>query len=107
MNDLVWFIIIGILFGLLGLIFIMLGFQIWIKQKMNLIISYHCDKVSEDNRRAYCTLSGVGVFVIGIGFIISGICTVFIHSGLLFLPMAIGLIFGIVLLASAVLKYNH
>ena len=107
MSDLVWFIMIGILFGLLGLVFVILGWQIWKKQKMNLIISYHCDKVNEDNKRAYCTLSGIGVFLIGIGFLLSGICTVLIQSVLVFVPMIVGLVFGIALLASAGIKYNR
>ncbi len=107
MNDLVWFIVIGVLLGLLGLVFIMLGWQIWKKQKMNLIIRHHCDKVSEDNKRAYCTLSGIGVFLIGIGFLLSGICAVLIRSALAFVPMTAGLVSGIALLASAGIRYNR
>ena len=107
MSDLVWFIVIGILFGLLGFVFILLGWQIWKKQKMNLIISYHCDKVRENNKRAYCTRSGIGVFLIGIGFLLSGICTAFSQSVLVFVPMTVGLVFGIALLASAGIKYNR
>ena len=76
MSDFIWFIMIGILFVLLGLIFIWLGWQIREKQRMDLIISYHCDKVSEDNKRAYCTLSGTGILIMGTGFILSGICSV-------------------------------
>ena len=49
------------------------------KQRIDLIISYHSDKVSEENRQAYCTLSGTGVLVMGFGFLLSGICTVFVH----------------------------
>ena len=75
MSDLIWFVMTGVLFVLLGTIFIMLGWQIWKKQKMDLIISYHSSKVSEENRQAYCTLAGSGVLVIGIGFLLSGICT--------------------------------
>ena len=107
MSDFVWFIVIGILFVLLGLLFILLGWQIWKKQRMDLIISYHCDKVSEENSRAYCTLAGIGVLIIGIGFLLSGICTVLIRSLLVFVPMTAGLILGIALLISAGIKYNH
>lgn len=107
MNDYVWFIITGILFVLLGLLFIWLGWQILIKQKMNLIISYHCDKVSEENKRAYCTLSGIGVLIMGLGFLFSAVCLLFSQSLLIFVPMAVGLGLGTALLASAGIKYNR
>ncbi|MBQ1322126.1 MAG: DUF3784 domain-containing protein [Solobacterium sp.] len=107
MSDLIWFVMTGVLFVLLGTIFIMLGWQIWKKQKMDLIISYHSSKVREENRQAYCTLAGSGVLVIGIGFLLSGICTAMSQSVLIFVPMTAGLISGLVLLAAAVMKYNR
>ncbi|MBQ7546902.1 MAG: DUF3784 domain-containing protein [Clostridia bacterium] len=107
MRDTVWFIGIGVLFALLGFLFICLGLQIWKKQKISLIISYHCDKVSEENKRAYCTLAGIGVLVMGVGFFLCGICTAFVRSALVFVPMTAGLVSGIALLTSAVLKYNR
>ena len=107
MSDLIWFIIIGILFVLSGVLFIVLGRQIWKKQKMELIISYHCEKVSEENKQAYCMLFGIGVLMIGIGFLLSGICMVWIQSVLTFVPMTVGLVLGIALLISAIVKYNR
>ena len=107
MSDFIWFIMISVLFVLLGLVFIWLGWQIREKQRIDLIISYHSDKVSEENRQAYCTLAGSGVLVIGIGFLLSGICTAMSQSVLIFVPMTAGLISGLVLLAAAVMKYNR
>lgn len=107
MSDLVWFIVIGVLLVFLGIVFIMLGWKIWKKQRMDLIISYHCDKVSEENKQAYCTLSGSGILIMGFGFLVSGICAVFIRSAFVFVTMTAGLVLGIVLLISAIVKYNH
>lgn len=107
MSDFVWFVIIGVLFVLLGLVFILLGWQIWNRQKMSLIISHHCDKVTEENKQAYCTLSGVGIFVIGAGFIVSAMCIFLLQSALAFVPMALGLVLGIAMFISAVTKYNR
>ncbi len=107
MRDFIWFIIIGVLFALLGFLFIILGWQIWKKQKMELIIRYHCDKVSDENKQAYCALSGIGVLVIGIGFLLSGVCTVWIQSVFAFVPMTVGLVCGIALLLAAGMKYNR
>ena len=107
MNDLVWFIIICIIFELLGILFIILGLQIWIKQKMNLIISHHCDKVSEADKKAYCTLFGVGILIMGIGFILSGVLSLIIQSLLALVPMAVGIVIGIASVISAIAKYNR
>jgi hypothetical protein len=107
MTDAIWFILMGVLFVLLGILFIVLGWLIWKKQKMNLIIRYHCDKVREENKEAYCKLAGIGVLLMGLGFLLSGIFTVFFQSVFTFIPMAAGLVIGIALLISAVVKYNH
>ncbi len=107
MNDFIWFVVISVLFVLLGLVFIGLGWQIWKNQRMDLIISYHCDKVSEENKQAYCTLAGFGLLVMGIGLLVSGICAVFIRSAFVFVPMTAGLVLGITLLISAIVKYNR
>ena len=107
MSDFIWFIIIGILFLLISVSFIILGFMIWIKQKMNLIISHHCDKVSERNKKAYCTMFGIGMIIMGAGFGLTGILTFFIHSLLIFVPMTLGLIIGIALIIISGAKYNH
>ena len=107
MNDFVWFIAVSALLVLLGFVLIGLGLAIWKKQKMDLVIRYHCDKVSEENKPAYCTITGIGVFVIGIGLILSGICAAFVQSPLAFIPMAAGLAAGIVLLILAGVRNNH
>ena len=106
MSDYIWFIIIAVLFFLLGLVFIVLGWLIWKKEKINLIIRYHCEKVKEENKQAYCKLFGIGIFVIGIGFLLSGVCTPFTQSVFSFVPMTAGLVLGMVLTFSSVIKYN-
>ncbi len=107
MSDMMWFMIIGFLFAMLGMIFFRLGWHIWKRQRINLIISYHSSKVSEENKQAYCTLFGIGVLFMGIGFLLSGIFTVFTRSVLVFVPMTVGLVAGILLVIAAVTKYNR
>ena len=107
MNDFIWFVFISVLFIMLSLVFIMFGWQIWKKQKINLIISYHSDKVSEEDQKAYCALSGIGVFIMGIGFGLSGICTLLFRSVHIFIPMTVGLAAGLAMLVSAGIRYNH
>ena len=107
MSDFVWFVVFAVVFIVLGVVFIRIGWQIWKEQKIKLIIRHHCDKVSKENEPAYCMLSGIGVFVIGIGFILSGICSAFIQSVFAYIPMTAGLVIGIVLLMLAGIRYNH
>ena len=106
MGDTIWFIIIGIILIVLGLVFIWLGYSIWKKLNINLIIVYHMDKVSEFNKPAFCRLSGLGLLVMGCGFIASGIWTMVSGALLSFIPMTVGIVVGIILLISTGVKYN-
>ena len=107
MNDFVWFVIIAVIFVLLSYVFIRIGLKIGKEQKTDLIISYHCDKVTEENKPAFCKRMGLGMTVIGAGFALSGICTVILQSAFAFIPMAAGLVLGIALFISAMIKNNR
>ena len=107
MSDFIWSVIIGVIFVILGLVFIWLGLVIWKKQRIGLIIKYHMDKVNDKNTHAYCTLFGIGIFVLGIGFAVSGICMTFTTDLLSWLPMGIGLVAGLLLVTISVIRYNH
>ena len=107
MSDLTWFSIIGVLCGLLGSAFVGLGIMIGSRQKMGLIISYHCDKVSEENKKAYCNIFGLGMFFIGMGFAVTGILSVILQSLFALIPMAVGLVLGIAFILGAIIKYNR
>ena len=56
-----------------GIIFLVIGWLIWKKEKITLIHSYHYDKVSAANKGAYTALVGKGSLIIGTGIIIAGI----------------------------------
>ena len=107
MSDFIWSLITGIIFVILGIVFIRLGLALWKKQKIELIISYHMDKVSGGNRQAFCKLCGIGMLVSGIGFVVSGIWTVFAAGLYTWIPMIAGLAAGILLLAVSVVRYNR
>lgn len=107
MSDNIWFFAFRILFVLLGTVFFKIGWQIYKNQRTDLIISYHLDKVSEENKQTYCTLFAIGLFIMGAGFLFSAIGTAFIHPVFVFTPMAFGLMIGAILLAVTVIKYNR
>ena len=107
MSDFAWMILVCVLFLALGCLFAALGWQIWKKRRLDLIIRWHCDKVKEEDKPAYCRRFGLGLLLTGIGFCLSGIGALFSPSARIFIPMTAGLVVGTALLISAVIRYNR
>ena len=97
----------GIIMEVLGVLFCILGFLIWKKEKISLLHSYHYDKVTVTDKKAFCTLSGMGVCVIGVGLLASGVMMIFVETGWAFIPFGIGFLAGFSLLIMAGVKYNR
>ena len=101
------FIIIALILGILALVFIVLGYLIWKKEKISLLHDYHYNRVSPENKKAFCTMSGLGVILIGLGILITAIIIAATNSSLSFLAFAIGFLIGLALLIFAGMKYNR
>ncbi|MDL2250931.1 DUF3784 domain-containing protein, partial [Lachnospiraceae bacterium OttesenSCG-928-J05] len=71
-------IFFAIIMGVVALIFIVLGYLLWVKQKISILHDYHYTKVKENDKRAYTRVMGIGMIVIGIGCLLSGIYSLFI-----------------------------
>ena len=102
MSDSVWFIISGIILLAVGAVFIGLGWAIWKKQKISLVHDYHYNRVSDENKPAFCRKIGIGMTVIGTGMLITGIVTMLTGSLLSLIPLAAGLAVGTFLMFSAI-----
>mgnify|MGYP003760133293 CR=1 FL=1 len=90
----------------LGLLFLFLGWRIWKKEQITLIISYHYQKVSEENKKYYTEEIGKSIIFMGIGMLLTGIIN-FISKrvfGWLFFTIFITL--GFIKLLKAQKKYN-
>ena len=96
----------SIIFLVVGISIAIMGYLIWIKEKINLLHDYHYDKVREEDKKAFCKISGIGLFIVGIGIFITGIITAFTISFLSFLPFILGFIIGIIMVIFAGAKYN-
>lgn len=107
MSDLCWFIIIAAVFLTIGGIVIAIGLNIWKKEKINLLHSYHCDKVKEENKKSFCQITGIGTFIIGVGIALSGVLVIITGSLISFIPMCAALVTGLVMMVWAVIKYNR
>ncbi len=96
----------SIIVGLIGIICVVIGYFIWIKEKISLLHDYHYDKVREEDKKVFCTLSGVGVIFIGIGLLITAVLLFITDSPLSFISFGIGFATGLTLLIYAGNKYN-
>ena len=100
--------IIGVLItGGVGVLLAVLGLLIWKKERIDLLHDYHRDRVAPEHRTAFCTLSGVGVLLIGLGLLVTAALFGLTGSLYSFLPFAAGFIAGIALLMIAGRRYNR
>lgn len=96
----------SIILSAISILFIALGFIIIKKEKISLFHSYHYEKVKDKDKKAFCTLSGLGVLLIGIGILATALLLLFTDSALSFIAFGIGFAIGICLLVYATNKYN-
>ena len=97
----------SIIIGLVGFVLIILGYMVWKKEKISLFHDYHYDKVSEEDKKAFCTISGIGVVLIGIGLFITSIIIGITDSMWSFIPFVIGFVAGLIMLIYSGIKYNR
>ena len=96
-----------IIVSFIGIIFIILGYLMWKKEKISLLHSYHYDKVSAEDKKIFCTISGIGILIIGSGLLITGIIISTTDSVLSFIVFAVGFVVGLVMLIYAGARYNR
>ncbi len=100
--------IIGVLVtGGAGLLIAWLGWLVWKKEKLTLLHDYHTDKVSPENRPAFCKLSGIGLIVIGAGALLSAALLGLTGSAYSFVCFAVFFAAELAMLVKADRKYNR
>ncbi len=97
----------SIIVGFVGFVLILLGYMVWKKEKISLFHDYHYDKVSEEDKKAFCTISGIGVVLIGIGLFITSIIIGITNSMWSFIPFVVGFVVGLIMLIYSGIKYNR
>ena len=96
-----------IILSSVGITLLIMGWLIWKKEKINLFHEYHYDKVTEENKKAFCSTSGKGIFIIGLGIFLSGIISLFTDSPWSLLGFAIGFVVGLGFVIYSGIKYNR
>lgn len=100
--------IVGILIvGSVGILLTVLGLLIWKKEMIRLFHDYHIENVSPENKKAFCTLGGIGILIMGIGMIVTAVLLGVTGSTFSFLCFAITFVIGCVLLIRAGIRYNR
>ena len=90
-----------------SILFLILGWLIWKKEKINLIHSYHYDKVAEADKKAYTALMGKGVIIIGLGMLATGIIDLATRSGWGWIAFGVSFAVGIGFMIFAGIRYNR
>ena len=96
-----------IIVGFIGIVFCMLGYLIRKKQKITLLHDYHYDKVSAEDKEAFCVLSGKGVLTIGVSLLITAVIIGITDSPWSFIVFFIGFVAGMRNLFIAEKRYNQ
>ena len=96
----------AIIDGVVGIITLVLGLLIWLGERISLLHGYHYDCVKDEDKKAFCTLMGAGVSLLGISLIISAILLLITHSVLSFLGVGAGFAIGLPPIIYAENKYN-
>ena len=96
-----------LIFGLVSLLFLVIGWLIWKKERIDLLHDYHRNRVSEEDKKKFCALCGLGVGVIGIGMLLTAV--LFAVTGKLWSLAAfvLGFLVVIVVLIRTIAKYNR
>ena len=95
-----------IILVLVSILTLVIGWLIWKKEKITLLHDYHYSKVSRENKKAFCTLSGIGLMIAGIGIGATAVLLGLTNSVLSFIAFAVGFIIALALLLHAGKKYN-
>ncbi len=100
--------IIGILTaGGVGVLLVVLGVLIWKKERLTMMHDYHVDQVSQEDKKAFCKLSGIGLIVSGTGLVLSAVLLGVTDSAWSFLCFAVSFPVGLGMLIAAGRKYNR
>lgn len=92
--------------GVVGVALIVTGLIVWKKEKISLFHDYHYDKVTEDNKKPFCALSGAGLSVMGAGLAATAVILAVTESAWSFVALAAGFAIGLLMLVYAGMKYN-
>ena len=98
--------ILGVIINLaVGAVLIVFGVLLWKKQKVSLPHDYHYSHVKQEDLPAYTRQMGIGLIIIGAGIFLTGLLDLAL-SALWWIPLAAGIVLGLIVIYLAQKKYN-
>lgn len=98
--------IIVIMMLLVGISCMWIGILVWKREKISLIHSYHYTRVKECDKKPYTALVGKGVFIIGVGIILTSVIEYVLKTMYGWIAFGVCLVIGLILIGKAQKKYN-
>ena len=95
-----------IVFLAVGLLFLVLGLQLWIKHKISLVNEYHTRNVKEADVPAYTRSMGIALLLIGAGCLLTGALAFGLEQPAGWAAFPAGFVAGLILMLRAQKKYN-
>lgn len=77
------------------------------KRKINVMHDYHYTKVKEKDKKAYTSVMGKAMILMGIGMTVSGVIGVFTVSVESGIPACVTFVVGLCIMIYGQIKYNH
>ncbi|MBQ6075301.1 MAG: DUF3784 domain-containing protein [Lachnospiraceae bacterium] len=93
--------------GAVGIVCAVLGVLLWKKEKINILHDYHRENIREEDKKAFCTLSGIGLLIAGAGLIVTAILLWCTEKASSFIVFAVAFAAGLALLITAGVRYNR
>ena len=100
--------IVGVIVtGAVGILCSVLGVLLWKKEMINILHDYHRENVREEDKKAFCTLSGIGLITVGVGLIVTAILLWCTEKASSFIVFAVAFAAGLALMITAGVRYNR
>ncbi|MGN0691414.1 MAG: hypothetical protein ACI4K7_03600 [Oscillospiraceae bacterium] len=90
-----------------GFLLLILGYLIGVKQKINLVHSYHYKRVKEEDKPVFCRKIGLGNAIIGGAILMIPLMTVLIGAAAALVIAGIASLAAGCIVISTIIKYNH
>ena len=90
-----------------GILFLILGWLIWKKEKITLLHDYHYAKVKPEDRKAYTGAMGKGLSAVGIGMIAGGVRQLTQYEVIGWYLLGAAFAVGLAVMIYAQMKYNR
>lgn len=96
----------SIILIVIGLFFMILGFNIWLKVKTEMFQSYYIESITEEDKKKYTKKMGKGIIFLGCGMILNPLLNYFLDVNIGWFVMVLFFVLAMIQIFSTQKKYN-